>query len=416
MTTLAHKRILLGVTGGIAAYKSAELVRRLREAGAEVQVVMTAAACEFVTPLTFQALSGRAVRTDLFDRDAEAAMSHIELARWADAVMIAPCSANTLAGLAQGAADNLLTTLCLATDAPLAVAPAMNRLMWAHEATQDHIERLKQRGVHVVGPGSGGQACGETGEGRMSEPPELVEALAGLFEHGALAGTAVLITAGPTREAIDPVRFMTNRSSGKMGFALARAAREAGAAVTLVSGPVNLATPDGVERIDVETALEMHEQTLLRAPRTDIVIGCAAVADYRMARPAEQKIKRRDPETHLTLVKNPDILAEVAALPAGRRPWVAGFAAETEALEAHAREKLKRKNLDLIAANTVGPSAGFDRDDNALEVFWRDGGRSLPQTSKDKLARQLIALIAERRGTPQPTTDNNEKTATEDPR
>lgn len=396
MSILAHKRVLLGITGGIAAYKSADLVRRLRESGCEVQVVMTAAAVEFVTPLTFQALSGRPVRTDLFDRDAEAAMGHIELARWADVILIAPCSANTLAKLAQGVADNLLTTLCLASDAPLAVAPAMNRLMWANPATRENVERLQKRGVGIFGPAAGEQACGEHGEGRMLEAIDLVELTGQLFRHDALAGKQVLITAGPTCEAIDPVRYISNRSSGKMGFALAAAAREAGASVILVSGPVQLTTPDNVRRLNVESALEMHEAVLRHIHTADIFIGCAAVGDYRLARPSEIKLKKTSDELQLTLVRNPDILADVAALPSP--PFTVGFAAETGNLAEYARQKLKQKGIHLIAANLVGTDAGeargFNVDDNALEVYWHEGQDSLPLMPKTRLARQLIALIA----------------------
>lgn len=394
MNTLANKRILLGITGGIAAYKSAELVRRLKDAGCDVQVVMAPSAVEFITPLTFQALSGRPVRTELFDRDAEAAMGHIELARWADAVLIAPCSANTLAKLAGGIADNLLTTLCLASDAPLAVAPAMNKLMWANSATRQNIEVLLNRGVHLFGPAAGEQACGEYGEGRMLEPATLVELTGQLFRHGALAGKHVVITAGPTCEAIDPVRFISNRSSGKMGFALAAAAVEAGASVTLVSGPVQLPTPDNVRRINVETALEMHETVMAHAKTADIFIGCAAVGDYRVAQPFPDKLKKTSDTLQLTLVKNPDILADVAALPTP--PYTVGFAAETGNLEEYATRKLKQKSIHLIAANLVGadPARGFNADDNALEVYWHGGRESLPLMSKAKLARRLTALIA----------------------
>lgn len=396
MSILANKRILLGITGGIAAYKGADLVRRLKEAGCDVQVVMTAAAVEFITPLTFQALSGRPVRTDLFDREAEAAMGHIELARWADAVLIAPCSANTLAKLAQGVADNLLTTLCLASDAPLAVAPAMNRLMWGNPATQQNIKSLLNRGVRLFGPATGEQACGEHGEGRMLEPATLVELTGQLFRHGALAGKHVVITAGPTCEAIDPVRFISNRSSGKMGFALAAAVTEAGGSVTLVSGPVQLPTPDPVRRIDVETALEMHEAVMAQVQTADIFIGCAAVGDYRVAQPSRDKLKKTSDTLQLTLVRNPDILADVAALPAP--PYTVGFAAETDNLDEYAMRKLNQKGVHLIAANLVGagPAQGFNADDNALEVYWHGGRESLPLMSKTRLARRLTALIAAR--------------------
>jgi phosphopantothenoylcysteine decarboxylase/phosphopantothenate--cysteine ligase len=393
MKVLEQKRILLGVTGGIAAYKSAELVRRLRQHGADVQVVMTAAACEFVTPLTFQALSGHPVRLDTFDASGEAAMSHIELARWADTILVAPCSANTLAKIAHGIADNLLSTLVLAADAPLLLAPAMNRQMWAQPAVMENIQALALRQVQILGPAVGEQACGEHGAGRMLEPDQLVDALIQSFRHQALAGLRVLITAGPTREAIDPVRFLSNRSSGKMGYALARAAREAGAAVTLVTGPVSLSAPDGVEVEYVETALEMQHAVLMQAANTDIFIACAAVADYRLDKPAEHKIKKQPDSMQLTLLKNPDILAEVAALP--EPPFSVGFAAETDDLLKNSREKLLRKNLNLIAANQVGKQQGFEQDDNALTVIWRDGQQELPQAGKDKLARKLLQIIAQ---------------------
>lgn len=417
MKTLVHKRILLGITGGIAAYKSADLVRRLREAGCEVQVVMTAGATEFITPLTFQALSGRPVRTDLFDREAEAAMGHIELARWADVILIAPCSANTLAKLAQGAADNLLTALCLATDAPLAVAPAMNRLMWANPATRQNVALLLKRGVHIFGPAAGEQACGEHGEGRMLEPAALIELTGKIFRHDALTGKQVIITAGPTCEAIDPVRFISNRSSGKMGYALAAAAEEAGASVILISGPVQLPAPGNVQRLNVETAVEMHAAVMKHIHTADIFIGCAAVSDYRLARPLEEKLKKTSDELQLTLVKNPDILADVAALPAP--PFTVGFAAETGNLAEYARSKLKQKGLHLIAANLVGNVAGreqgFNVDDNALEVYWHKGRETLPLMPKTQLARRLIALIAERYSvfvSPQSSTINEKETST----
>ena len=408
MKELAQKRILLGVSGGIAAYKSADLVRRLRERGAEVQVVMTAAAREFVTPLTFQALSGRPVRTDTFDSAGEAAMSHIELARWADAVLVAPCSANTLGKITHGIADNLLTTLILATDALLLLAPAMNRQMWAQTTTQDNVKTLAQRGVHILGPAAGEQACGEHGEGRMLEPVQLADALEQSFRHQALSGLKLLITAGPTREIIDPVRFISNRSSGKMGYALARAAHEAGAAVTLISGPVNLASPDGIDTVQVESALDMHDAVMSRVATADIFISCAAVADYRVGEPAGSKIKKHAESIQLGLTKNPDILAEVAALP--EPPFTVGFAAETEQLRDNARDKLLRKNCDLIAANTVGPQQGFDQEDNALTVIWRNGETELPNSSKDKLARRLLEIVAQRYSEKTATTTDEKHT------
>jgi phosphopantothenoylcysteine decarboxylase/phosphopantothenate--cysteine ligase len=387
------KRILLGVTGGIAAYKSAELVRRLRERGADVQVVMTAAAREFVGPLTFQALSGRPVRTDLWDSAAESAMGHIELARWADAVLVAPATADFLARLAQGRADDLLATLCLASAAPIAVAPAMNRLMWANAATVANIERLRARGVQVLGPAEGAQACGEFGEGRMLEPTELAEQLDALLPAaGPLRGRRVLITAGPTRERIDPVRFISNRSSGKMGFAVAQAAREAGAEVVLVSGPVALPTPPGVRRVDVESAEAMYAAVEAEVNGTDIFISTAAVADYRPAHPSGQKIKKTSERLQLEMERTVDVLASVAARP--NRPFVVGFAAETESVEHNARAKLLRKNLDMIAANEVSHTKGFDCEDNHLIVLWREARRDLGAGPKIALARELVQLIA----------------------
>jgi phosphopantothenoylcysteine decarboxylase/phosphopantothenate--cysteine ligase len=388
------KRILLGVTGGIAAYKSPDLVRRLREKGAEVQVAMTAAAREFVTAATFQAVSGRPVRTDLWDAAAEAAMGHIELARWADLVLIAPASADFLARLAGGHADDLLSTLCLATEAPIAVAPAMNRVMWANAATRANVATLQQRGIQVLGPGEGDQACGEVGAGRMLEPLDLVDRVSiQLLGGGPLRGRRVLITAGPTRERIDPVRFISNRSSGKMGFAVAQAAREAGAEVVLVSGPVSLATPQGVRRIDVESAADMLNAVLAEVDRADIFISTAAVADYRPAAAAEQKIKKTSDRMDLSMERTVDVLATVAARP--DRPFVVGFAAETESVEQHARGKLLKKNLDMIAANEVGHDKAFDCEDNQLLVLWRAGRRELAKASKITLARQLMALVAE---------------------
>jgi len=389
------KHILLGVTGGIAAYKSPDLVRRLREHGAEVQVVMTRAAREFVTPTTFQAVSGRAVRSDLWDASAEAAMGHIELARWADAVLIAPASADFLARLAAGLADDLLTTLCLATEAPIAVAPAMNHLMWSNAATRANIATLAGRSVQILGPGVGDQACGESGEGRMLEPLDLAERLQALLvpANGALAGRRVLITAGPTRERIDPVRFISNRSSGKMGFAVAQAAREAGASVVLVSGPVSQPTPVGVRRVDIESASEMLAAVVRELPGTDLFISTAAVADYRPARAAEQKIKKTSDTLELAMERTADVLAAVAAR--SERPFVVGFAAETESVEQNARTKLLKKNLDMIAANEVGHDKAFDCEDNQLIVLTRAGRHELVRADKLTLARGLIALIAQ---------------------
>jgi phosphopantothenoylcysteine decarboxylase / phosphopantothenate---cysteine ligase len=389
------KRIVLGVTGGIAAYKSPDLVRRLRERGAEVQVVMTEAAREFVTATTFQAVSGRAVRTDLWDAAAEAAMGHIELARWAHVVLIAPATADFLARLATGQPNDLLTTLCLATEAPVAVAPAMNHVMWSNAATRANMATLQQRGIHILGPGSGDQACGEIGEGRMLEPLELVDKVGGLhIGDGPLRGRRVLISAGPTRERIDPVRFISNRSSGKMGFAVAQAAREAGAEVVLVSGPVSIPTPPGVRRVDVESAADMLTAVLREVEKgTDIFISTAAVADYRPARPADQKIKKTTDTLDLCMERTSDVLATVAARP--DRPFVVGFAAETESVEQNARLKLLKKNLDLIAANEVGHDKAFDCEDNQLIVLWRNGRQDLGNAPKLTLARKLVALIAE---------------------
>ncbi len=415
---LAKKRILLGVTGGIAAYKSADLTRRLREAGAEVQIAMTPAATAFVAPLTFQAVSGQPVRVDLLDTQAEAGMGHIELARWADLILIAPATADFIARLAHGMANDLLSTLCLATDQPIAVAPAMNRLMWQNAATQDNCRVLARRGTHIWGPGIGEQACGEIGAGRMLEPVDLcghVVELLGIRETAEtqanfpavnpttaplaphdLQGLTVLITAGPTREALDPVRFISNRSTGKMGFAVAEAAAAAGARVTLVSGPVTLKTPVGVERIDVDSAVEMHEAVMRRVRQADLFIATAAVADYRAAHPAERKIKKTHDTLNLELARNPDIVAEVAALRA-HRPFTVGFAAETHDVLRYAEDKRRRKNLDLIAANQVGVAgSGFESEQNALHVLWEGGERLLPLADKRLLGQQLIALIAER--------------------
>jgi len=398
MKRLHGKHILLGITGGIAAYKSAELTRRLKDAGADVRVVMTHAATEFVTALTFQALSGNPVHTELLDESAEAGMGHIELARWADAMLVAPASANFIAKLAQGRANDLLSTLCLATEAPLTFAPAMNRVMWSDLATQANCKKLAQRGYHQFGPASGEQACGETGEGRMLEVAELIDKLANCFESGELQALNVVITAGPTFEPIDPVRFIGNRSSGRMGFALAQAAREAGACVTLISGPSHLTAPDSVQRIDVETAEQMHDAVFKNMKNCDIFIAAAAVADYKPATTHEQKLKKSSDSLTLQLERNKDILSDVAH--SKGRPFVVGFAAETEQLEKNALEKLQRKNLDMIAANLVGKNLeekqdiGFNSEYNALQVFWADGKTSLQLARKDVLARQLIQLVA----------------------
>ena len=388
-------RILLGVTGGIAAYKSPDLVRRLIERGAEVQVVMTAAAQKFVTPLTFQAVSGRPVRIDLWDETAEAAMGHIELARWAQLVLIAPASADLIARLAAGRADDLLTTLCLATEAPIVIAPAMNRVMWANQATRANIDTLTRRGVRILGPDAGNQACGEVGVGRMWEPVKLAASVLEPPPHaGLLAGLSVLITAGPTRERLDPVRYLTNRSSGKMGFAVAAAAREAGAHVTIVSGPVQLPTPVGITRIDVESARDMYAAVHRHVARVDIFIAAAAVADYQPAAVARQKIKKQGVNLTLELEAAPDIVKSVADM--SKRPFVVGFAAETNDVEENARSKLKRKKLDMIAANKVGDGLAFDCEDNALTVLWPGGKSEIGRGPKLEVARTLIALIADR--------------------
>jgi len=393
MKELSGKHILLGVTGGIAAYKSAELVRQLRKQGAEVRVIMTAAATEFVAPLTFQALSAHPVHTDLLDTGAEAAMGHIELARWADVLLIAPATADFIARLVSGRANDLLTAVCLACDATVAIAPAMNRVMWDNPATRNNLGTLGKRAIRVLGPAEGEQACGESGPGRMLEPAELVAALSDLFNTGVLAGRRVLVTAGPTREAIDPVRYLSNRSSGRMGYAVAAAAAEAGADVLLISGPVSLATPARVRRIDVECAADMHAAVMHEITDTDIFISVAAVADYRPHTIAAQKLKKDAATLSLELTRNPDILADVGALPDA--PFTVGFAAETQSIDSNARDKLQVKKLDMIAANAVGQQQGFDREDNALHVIWAQGEQQLALTGKAKLARQLVAIIAE---------------------
>jgi phosphopantothenoylcysteine decarboxylase/phosphopantothenate--cysteine ligase len=395
MSALIRKNILLGVTGGIAAYKAPDLVRRLRERGAEVQVVMSRGAQQFITPMTFQAVSGRPVRTDLWDEAAEASMGHIELARWADLVLIAPTTADTLSKLAAGLAGDLLSTVCLATEAPLVLAPAMNKQMWANPATQSNLEILRARGVQILGPGEGDQACGETGAGRMLEPLEIAEAVTALAgTDGPLSGVSLMITAGPTREPVDPVRFISNRSSGKMGFALAEQAAQMGARVMLVSGPVSLVTPPGVQRVDVETAEQMHQAVHDNIAGVDIFVGAAAVSDYRVAEQADHKIKKTSEHLSLELVRNPDILAWVSSLEPGKRPFTVGFAAETENLEDYARGKLSAKSLDLIAANLVGEGRAFDKDTNALVAYWPEGAEDLGSGSKVELARLLLNLIA----------------------
>ncbi len=388
-------KVVVGVTGGIAAYKSAELIRRLREKEFEVRVVMTRAAREFITPLTLQALSGYPVRHDLFDEAAEAAMGHIELARWADVVLVAPASADFIAKLAHGFANDLLSTLCLATAARVIAVPAMNRQMWASGATQENCSTVLRRGVLLLGPAEGDQACGEVGPGRMLDPAEIVSRLAQLTGGGPMADLSVLVTAGPTQEAIDPVRYVSNHSSGKMGYAIAQAAADAGALVTLVSGPTGLGVPSGARRMDVLSAEEMYRTVMALAPEQDIFIGAAAVADYRPDDVKTQKIKKTSEEMVLRLARNPDILAAVAALP--HPPFTVGFAAETENLEQHAREKLEKKSLDLIAANQVNaPGIGFGSEDNALQLYWRGGSKELPRSPKPAIARELIQVVYDR--------------------
>ncbi|MFO1418051.1 MAG: bifunctional phosphopantothenoylcysteine decarboxylase/phosphopantothenate--cysteine ligase CoaBC [Methylotetracoccus sp.] len=395
MSNLEGKRILLGVTGGIAAYKSCELVRLLRRDGAAVRVVMTDAAAEFVTPLSFQALSGHPVLRSMFDRAANSAMEHIDAARWADLILIAPATADFLARLRAGLADDLLSTLCLASEVPIVVAPAMNRAMWLHPATCENARTLAERGVVLIGPDSGGQACGEIGPGRMLEPEAIVAELQASLATRSLDGLRVLVSAGPTREPIDPVRFIGNRSSGKMGYALAEVATRAGATVTLVSGPTALPPPAGVVFVSVETAEEMCRAVLDRLGGQHIYVGAAAIADYRPDRVAASKIKKHADELPLRLVRTTDVLRVVAAT--HPRPFVVGFAAETNEVEHHAIDKLIDKGADMIAANRVGgPTGGFERDDNELTVFWRGGSARLPLASKHAIARQLIDLIADR--------------------
>jgi phosphopantothenoylcysteine decarboxylase / phosphopantothenate---cysteine ligase len=393
--TAQPRKILLGVTGGIAAYKSPDLVRRLMEHGAEVQVVMSRGAQQFVTALTFQAVSGKPVRADLWDEAAEAAMGHIELARWADEIVIAPATAEFIARLAHGFADDLLTTLCLATSSPITLAPAMNRQMWANPATQANVGLLKSRGVRILGPASGEQACGEVGVGRMVEPTQIAaEVFTTRGAPGVLQGLKVVVTAGPTRERIDPVRFISNRSSGKMGYAVAEAAREAGAEVVLVSGPVQIATPRGVDLVTAESAEEMLAAVQRSVADADIFIAAAAVSDYRACEVACEKIKKTSDTMTLSLTRAPDVLATVSR--GESPPFLVGFAAETENVERNALAKLTGKNLDMIAANKVGDGLAFDKDDNALTVYWQGGKQELSLASKAALARQLVELIAER--------------------
>ncbi|WP_086480055.1 bifunctional phosphopantothenoylcysteine decarboxylase/phosphopantothenate--cysteine ligase CoaBC [Oceanospirillum sanctuarii] len=414
---LAKVRILLGISGGIAAYKSAELTRLLIKAGAEVRVVMTEGAQAFITPLTFQALSGNPVHTHLLDPEAEAGMGHIELAKWADLIVIAPASADVMARLTAGMADDLLTTLCLATEAKVLLAPAMNQAMWRHPATQRNAQQLEAYGYQLLGPDQGEQACGDVGPGRMLEP----EALAALIHQaaeeknglaniadqqvaslrGLLAGKTVTITAGPTREAVDPVRYISNHSSGKMGFALAEAALNAGAKVNLIAGPVQIKAPEGVDLIPVQSAREMLDASLSVIASTDIFIAAAAVADYRPASAADQKMKKQPGQNDLVLhlVQNPDIVATVAKHE--ERPFTVGFAAETQDVEAYAADKLVRKNLDMIIANDVSRTdIGFNSDQNAVTLLWQEDGalvsESPEQAAKQDLAQDLVRCIASR--------------------
>lgn len=392
MQTLAGKKILLGISGGIAAYKCAELTRRLIERGAQVQVVMTKAAKEFITPLTMQAVSGRPVSDSLLDPAAEASMGHIELAKWADLVLLAPATADLIARMSAGMGNDLLTTLVLATDSPVAVSPAMNQQMYRNIATQENIATLARRGMHIWGPAAGEQACGDVGPGRMLEPMQLVHLCEQFFQPKLLEGKSILITAGPTREAIDPVRYITNHSSGKMGYALAIAAAQMGAKVTLVSGPVSLNTPVGVERINVSSAQEMHEAVMTHANKHDAFISCAAVADYRPQTIASQKLKKTEDndEMVINMVKNPDIVASVAAM-TEKRPFTVGFAAETNDVETYARGKLTKKNLDMICANDVSVAGqGFNSNDNAITLYWPEGELALALESKEALSFKIL--------------------------
>lgn len=395
MGHLFNRRILLAVCGGIAAYKAAEVLRGLQEQGADVRVLMTRGAAEFITPLTMQALSGHPVHSSLLDEEAERGMGHIELARWADLIVVAPATADALARFAAGRGDDLLGAVVLASGAPLLLAPAMNQQMWRSAATRGNLETLRGRGVSISGPDDGLQACGDVGPGRMHEPAVIVQAAAQLFDRRSLEGQRVLVTAGPTREPLDPVRYLTNHSSGKMGYAIARAAAEAGAQTELVSGPVALDVPDRVQHCSVTTATEMLDACLQRVAEVDVFIACAAVADYRPANKTPQKIKKSDEEITLSLVRNPDIVASIAAH--DPRPFTVGFAAETESLREHAAAKLERKNLDLIVANDVGDdSIGFNSDSNAALLLWPGGEENIERCTKDTLARHLIAHIAQR--------------------
>ncbi len=396
MDRLTNKRVLLGVTGGIAAYKSADLVRRLQDEGAEVRVVMTEAACEFITPLTMQALSGNPVYLDLLDAETESVMGHIELARWADIVVVAPATADFMARIVAGRGDDLLTTVCLAATCGIAIAPAMNQAMWAKKTTQDNLAAIRDQGLTILEPADGLQACGEVGTGRLMEVPDIVDGVVACFRPGSLRGQHVIITAGPTREAIDPVRYISNYSSGKQGYALASAAAEAGARVTLVSGPTALAAPERVDLVSVESADEMHEAVMSRIEEADVFIGVAAVADYKPLTSADQKMKKSG-DTGLTieLVQNPDILRSVAGVEKG--PFTVGFAAETERVIEYARRKLESKGADMIVANNVADrSIGFNSDENETTVITAAGEQALPKGSKEAVSRQLIEVIAAR--------------------
>lgn len=394
MQILADKKIVLGLTGGIAAYKGPELVRRLKEQGADVRVVLTDSATAFVSKLSLQAVSANAVSDSLLDEQAELAMGHIELAKWADLILIAPATANTIAKIAHGLADDLLTTICLATSAPIAIAPAMNQQMWKNPSVQQNIAQLKERQIAIWGPGEGEQACGDIGAGRMLDVPELVELTTAAFQDKPLAGQHWVITAGPTREAIDPVRYISNHSSGKMGYAIAQAAINAGAQVTLISGPVNLTAPTTCQLMSVDSAEQMHHNALSLAPKADVFVACAAVADYRVAQIADQKIKKHQDAMQINLVKNPDIVADVAALK--DKPFTVGFAAETQDVEHYALGKLAKKNLDLIAANDVSVAGqGFHADDNALTVYSASNKTQINRASKTHVAAELVAIIAQ---------------------
>ena len=405
MGLLHQRHILVAISGGIAAYKGAELVRLLKKQGAVVRVILSRGAKEFITPLTLQALSGEPTHSELLDETAEAGMGHIELARWADLVVIAPGTADVIARLAQGRADDLLTTVALATPAPVAVAPAMNQQMWANEATQDNLRQLVGRGIQIIGPDAGEQACGDVGPGRLLEPDAIASALAENFESRLLEGKHVVITAGPTVEAIDPVRYLSNHSSGKMGYALARACADAGARVTLITGPVTLTPPNRVERVPVTSAIEMHDAALRCAPNADIFIGAAAVADYRPESSAPEKLKKTAGENRvISLVQNPDIVAAVAAL-AQRPALVIGFAAETTELIAHAREKRHRKGLDYIVANDVSdPETTFGSDQNAVHLISEHEAHYLPLATKQVIAERIISLVAHHLGSTSPTS------------